>query len=100
TVHDIAMPLQFDSAGPVRGGATNDLVPISGEQNVTIVEAKALTCDIVAGRLPHGPAFEDWLNTYVPKGGPPNLHPEHPPPGAPCGRAGGGHGLEGKIDSR
>jgi hypothetical protein len=23
-----------------------------------------------------------------------------PPPGAPCARAGGGHGLEGKIDNR
>jgi hypothetical protein len=47
-----------------------------------------------------GPAFEDWLNKYVPRGGPPNLHPEQPPPGAACARAGGGHGLEGKIDNR
>jgi len=23
-----------------------------------------------------------------------------PPPGVPCARAGGGHGLEGKIDNR
>ncbi len=100
TVHQIAMPFHFGSAGPVKGGATNDLVPISGEPNVTIMEAKAFTCNIVPGRLPRGPAFEDWLNKYVPKGGPPNLHPEQPPPGAPCGRAGGGHGLEGKIDNR
>jgi formate dehydrogenase major subunit len=100
TVHQIAMPFHFGSAGPVKGGATNDLVPISGEPNVTIMEAKALTCNIVPGRLPRGPAFEDWLNKYVPKGGPPNLHPEQPPPGAPCARAGGGHGLEGKIDNR
>jgi formate dehydrogenase major subunit len=100
TVHQIAMPFHFGSAGPVRGGATNDLVPISGEPNVTIMEAKACTCNIVPGRLPRGPTFEDWLNKYVPKGGPPNLHPEQPPPGAPCARAGGGHGLEGKIDNR
>jgi formate dehydrogenase major subunit len=100
TVHQIAMPFHFGSAGPVKGGATNDLVPISGEPNVTIMEAKALTCNIVPGRLPRGPAFEDWLNKYVPKGGPPNLHPEQPPAGAPCARAGGGHGLEGKIDNR
>jgi hypothetical protein len=64
------------------------------------MEAKALVCNIVPGRLPRGPAFEDWLNKYVPRGGPPNLHPEQPPPGAPCSRAGGGHGLEGKIDNR
>jgi formate dehydrogenase major subunit len=100
TVHQIAMPFHFGSAGPVKGGATNDLIPISGEPNVTIMEAKALTCNIVPGRLPRGPAFEDWLNKYVPKGGPPNLHPEQPAEGAPCARAGGGHGLEGKIDNR
>jgi formate dehydrogenase major subunit len=100
TVHQIAMPFHFGSAGPVRGGATNDLVPISGEPNVTIMEAKACCVNIVPGRLPHGPAFEDWLNKYVPKGGPPNLHPEQPGPDAPCARAGGGHGLEGKIDNR
>jgi formate dehydrogenase major subunit len=99
-VHQIAMPFHFGSDGLVRGGATNDLIPISGEPNVTIMEAKALTCNIVPGRLPRGPAFEDWLNKYVPKGGPPNLHPEQPTPGAPCARAGGGHGLEGKIDNR
>jgi formate dehydrogenase major subunit len=100
TVHQIAMPFHFGSAGPVRGGATNDLVPVSGEPNVTIMEAKACCVNIVPGRLPHGPAFEDWLNKYVPKGGPPNLHPEQPGPDAPCARAGGGHGLEGKIDNR
>jgi len=54
----------------------------------------------VPGRLPRGPVFEEWIKKYVPQGGPPNLHPEQPPPGAPCGRAGGGHGLEGKIDNR
>jgi formate dehydrogenase major subunit len=100
TVHQIAMPFHFGSAGPVKGGATNDLVPISGEPNVTIMEAKALTCNIVPSRLPRGLAFEDWLARYVPKGGPPNLHPEQPAPDAPCARAGGGHGLEGKIDNR
>jgi formate dehydrogenase major subunit len=100
TVHQIAMPFHFGSAGAVKGGATNDLIPISGEPNVTIMEAKALTCNIVPGRLPRGPAFENWLDKYVPRGGPPNLHPEQPPPGAPCARAGGGHGLEGKIDNR
>ena len=81
TVHQIAMPFHFGSAGPVRGGATNDLIPISGEPNVTIMEAKACCVNIVPGRLPRGPAFEDWLNQYVPKDGPPNLHPEQPAAG-------------------
>jgi formate dehydrogenase major subunit len=100
TVHQIAMPFHFGSAGAVRGGATNDLIPISGEPNVTIMEAKACCVNIVPGRLPRGPAFEDWIKQYVPMDGPPNLHPEQPAAGAPCARAGGGHGLEGKIDNR
>ena len=37
TVHQIAMPFHFGSAGPVKGGSTNDLIPISGEPNVTIM---------------------------------------------------------------
>ena len=100
TVHQIAMPFHFGSAGPVQGGATNDLVPISGEPNVTIMEAKACGVNIVPGRLPRGPAFEDWIKKYVPTGGPPNLHPEQPPPGASEGAAAGGHGQHGKTDSR
>ncbi|MEY2530857.1 MAG: formate dehydrogenase major subunit, partial [Verrucomicrobiota bacterium] len=60
TVHQIAMPFHFGSSGPVKGSSTNDLVPISGEPNVTIMEAKALAVNIVPGRLPRGPAFEDW----------------------------------------
>jgi formate dehydrogenase major subunit len=100
TVHQIAMPFHFGSAGPVRGGATNDLVPISGEPNVTIMEAKACGCNIVPGRLPRGPAFGEWMKKYVPTDGPPNLHPEQPPPGAPEGGAAGGHGQHGKTDSR
>jgi len=99
-VHQIAMPFHFGSAGPVQGDSTNDLVPISGEPNVTIMEAKALACNIVPGRLPRGPAFEEWINRYVPQDGPPNLHPEQPPPGTSSGAAAGGHGQHGKTDSR
>jgi formate dehydrogenase major subunit len=95
TVHQIALPFHFGTAGNVRGGAANDLLPISGEPNVTIMESKASACNIVPGRLPRGPAFEDWLDRYVPRGGPPNLHPEQPPPDAPQGgKAAGGHSHE------
>src|SRR5207302_7652661 len=99
-VHQIALPFHFGTDGRVRGDAANDLLAISGEPNVTIMEAKAATCNIIPGRLPRGPAFEQWIKKYAPVDGPPNLHPEQPPAGAPCARAGGGHGLEGKIDSR
>jgi formate dehydrogenase major subunit len=100
TVHQIAMPFHFGTSGPVKGSATNDLVPISGEPNVTIMEAKAMACNIVPGRVPRGPAFEEWIKKYVPQGGPPNLHPEQPPPGAAKGPEAGGHGQHGKTDSR
>jgi len=101
TVHQVALPYHFGSAGPVRGGAANDLLAISGEPNVTIMEAKALTCNIVPGRLPRGAAYLDWIERYAPQSGEPsNLHPEQPPLGAPGGPAAGGHGLEGKIDTR
>ena len=55
TLHQIAVPYHFGTAGLVHGGAANDLLTISGEPNVTIMEAKALTCNIVPGRLPRGP---------------------------------------------
>jgi formate dehydrogenase major subunit len=99
TVHQVAVPFHFGSAGQVRGDAANDLLAISGEPNVTIMESKALACNIVPGRLPRGPAFEDWLNKYAPQDGPPNLHPEQPPLGAPTGeKITGGYGQQGKAE--
>jgi formate dehydrogenase major subunit len=56
-VHQVAMLFHFGSAGPVRGDAANDLMSISGEPNITIMEAKALLCHIVLGRLPRGAAY-------------------------------------------
>jgi formate dehydrogenase major subunit len=99
TVHQVAVPFHFGSAGQVRGDAANDLLAISGEPNVSIMESKALACNIVPGQLPRGPAFENWLNKYVPRGGPPNLHPEQPPSGTRSAAPGGGHGEHGKIDT-
>jgi len=93
TLHQVAVPYHFGTAGLVRGGAANDLLTISGEPNVTIMEAKACTCNIVPGRLPSGPAFAEFLNKYAPQTGPVTLHPEEPAPGE--GASGGGHGSEG-----
>jgi formate dehydrogenase major subunit len=94
TVHQIALPYHYGTAGLVRGGAANDLLPISGEPNVTIMEAKALTCNIVPGRLPRGPAFAEFLNKYAPQTGPTILHPEER--SFRKGQSGGGHAIEGK----
>jgi len=99
TVHQVAVPFHFGAAGPLRGNAANNLVAISGEPNVTIMESKALTCNIVPGRLPRGPAFLDWIEQQASQSGlPPNLHPEQPPAGAPHGgRFSRSHGKEGKM---
>lgn len=99
-VHQIAVPFHFGSAGSVRGSAANDLIPISGEPNVTIMETKASACNIVPGRLPRGPAFVQWLKNYVPEGGPPNLHPEQPAPSLSSSgkELQSGHGLDGRHE--
>src|SRR5258708_940482 len=94
SVHQIASPYHYGTVGRVRGGAANDLLAISGEPNVTIMEAKALTCNIVPGRLPHGPAFAEFLNKYAPQAGPTILHPEEPVVSAAT--SGGGHATERK----
>jgi hypothetical protein len=99
TVHQVAVPFHFGAAGPLRGNAANNLVAISGEPNVTIMESKALICNIFPGRLPRGPAFLDWLERYAPQTSEPsNIHPEQPPPGAPSGgRFSRSHEREGKA---
>jgi formate dehydrogenase major subunit len=99
TVHQVAVPFHFGAAGPLRGNAANNLVAISGEPNVTIMESKALVCNIVPGRLPRGSEFLPWIERYAAQSGqPPNLHPEQPPPGAPKGgKFSHGHGKEGKA---
>jgi formate dehydrogenase major subunit len=95
TLHQVALPYHYGTAGLVRGGAANDLLTISGEPNVTIMEAKACICNIVPGRLPRGRAFAEFLNKYAPQTGPPVLHPEEPWRRVTA-RVGGGLAMEGK----
>jgi len=97
SVHQVALPYHYGTAGVVRGGAANDLLTISGEPNVTIMEAKALTCNIVPGRLPRGSEFDEFLTKYGSQAGAPTLHPEQPPMGAAKGgEKMHGHATEGK----
>jgi formate dehydrogenase major subunit len=94
TLHQVALPYHYGTAGLVRGSAANDLLTISGEPNVTIMEAKACTCNIVPGRLPRGRAFAEFLNKYASQTGPPVLHPEEP--WRRVTARGGGLAMEGK----
>jgi len=46
TVHQVGLPYHFGNRGLVRGDVVNDLVAISEEPNVRIMEAKALVCRV------------------------------------------------------
>lgn len=46
TVHQIALPWHFGHRGLVTGDVANDLIAMSEEPNVRIMESKALTCRV------------------------------------------------------
>jgi formate dehydrogenase major subunit len=45
-IHQVALPWHFGPVGLVKGDVVNDLVAISEEPNVRIMEAKAMTCRV------------------------------------------------------
>jgi formate dehydrogenase major subunit len=51
TVHTVGLPYQWGRTGQIGGAAPNELQKISGEANVTIEECKAITIDLVPGRV-------------------------------------------------
>ncbi len=56
TVHQVGLPYHWGYNGTVTGDVVNDLLVISEEPNVRIMETKALVCDIEPGRRSRGPA--------------------------------------------
>jgi formate dehydrogenase major subunit len=61
TVHQVGLPYHWGYNGLVKGDITNDLLAISEEPNVRIMETKALVCDIVPGRRQAGKeALQQW----------------------------------------
>ena len=50
-VHQVGLPYHWGYRGLVKGGSANDLVAISEEPNVRIMETKALLCSVRPGRL-------------------------------------------------
>ena len=55
TVHQIALPYHWGYKGLVKGDSANDLIALSEEPNVRIMESKALLCNVLPGRRQHGP---------------------------------------------
>ena len=49
-VHQVGLPYHWGYKGKVKGDVVNDLVAISEEPNVRIMESKALMCSVVPGR--------------------------------------------------
>jgi formate dehydrogenase major subunit len=59
--HTIYLPYQFGYKGLVTGDVPNDLLSISEEPNVRIMETKALVCNAHPGRVPRGAeALKVW----------------------------------------
>ncbi|MEP6644116.1 MAG: molybdopterin-dependent oxidoreductase [Acidobacteriaceae bacterium] len=51
-VHQVGLPYHWGSKGRAKGDVVNDLLSISEEPNVRIMETKSLVCNIVPGRRP------------------------------------------------
>jgi formate dehydrogenase major subunit len=50
----VGLPYHWGYRGRVQGDVVNDLLAISEEPNVRIMESKALVCAVVAGRRATG----------------------------------------------
>ncbi len=53
-VHQVGLPYHWGYRGQVTGDVVNDLLVISEEPNVRIMETKALVCNVTPGRRPRG----------------------------------------------
>lgn len=52
TVHQVALPYHYGNRGLVKGDVVNDLIAISEEPNVRIMESKALLCRVSTAEPP------------------------------------------------
>ena len=62
TVHQVGLPYHWGYSGGAKGDIANDLLAISQEPNVRIMETKALVCDI-APASNHPPALTNSRRT-------------------------------------
>jgi formate dehydrogenase major subunit len=51
-LHQVGLPYHWGHKGRAKGDIVNDLLAISEEPNVRIMETKALMCSVVPGRRP------------------------------------------------
>jgi formate dehydrogenase major subunit len=65
TIHQIGLPYHWGYRGNVTGDVVNDLLAISEEPNVRIMETKALTCNITPGRRARGPKALEEMDSQI-----------------------------------
>jgi formate dehydrogenase major subunit len=65
TVHQVGLPYHWGYRGLVKGDAANDLLSISEEPNVRIMESKALLCNVVAGRRAQGKQALEEMDAQI-----------------------------------
>jgi formate dehydrogenase major subunit len=61
TIHQVGLPYHYGTGGLAHGDSPNDLISLALDPNAHIQESKVLTCDVRAGRRPHGPALLDLI---------------------------------------
>ena len=64
-IHQVGLPYHWGTRGLVTGDSANDLVAISEEPNVRIMETKGLVCHIARRRRPRGAAALDYLESLM-----------------------------------
>ena len=63
TIHQVGLPYHWGWKGMATGDVVNDLLAISQEPNVRIMESKGLVCNLVWGRRSDGKAaLDEWKN--------------------------------------
>ncbi len=65
TVHQVGLPYHWGYKGKVKGDVVNDLLVISEEPNVRIMETKALVCDLEPGRRARGSEALEELKEHL-----------------------------------
>jgi formate dehydrogenase major subunit len=65
TTHQVGLPYHWGYRGHVTGDVVNDLLAISEEPNVRIMETKALVCNVVPGRRARGKEVLQQLNAQI-----------------------------------
>jgi formate dehydrogenase major subunit len=65
TMHQVGLPYHWGYRGQVKGDVVNDLLAISEEPNVRIMESKALVCNVTPGRRAQGQKALKQVRSYL-----------------------------------